>query len=139
MNGIRTVVAFIGGAITTLIIGIAVEWYRQRNRLRLAVSEQRFEAHQQAYGLWLKLLSALRNEQDTILVLNACQDWWAEKCLYLDENARQAFDTLCKDALTYSSIPKTRENSELLEKLWKRINDAGKVFVMAVKLPSLGQ
>lgn len=106
------------------------------NQLKVAALDKRLQKHQEAYSLWLKLLFSLRNPEELGKVIDECQSWWNENCLYLGEDARYAYKfayIVAGDFINISGM----STSESRERL-KDIEEAGIKLVESVNLPSLG-
>ena len=98
MNGVWMAVGgFIGATLGTMLTGYVVEWYRQKNRLRLAVIDKRLEVHQEAYTLFVKLWISTKvgSEEEASDIRDECFEWWAKNCLYLSKKTRQEFAEVC--------------------------------------------
>ena len=146
-------------AITTKVEAIRAEYSRalqlqshqdQRQRdhenrmhaMRLAAVDKRLEAHQQAYVLWRKLVASVHHSDRIGAVILECQAWWEKHCLYLDDEARQAFydayisagahGDLLQGDRTADAVRDAREN-------WQHIIGAGQVIVRGAALPPLAQ
>ena len=92
------------GAITREIeqirseFGVHMENVAQRNRLQLAAIDKRLEVHQKAYALCAELCEVVEESQNELKVSDAvykCHCWWEENCLYLNEETRQEFASVC--------------------------------------------
>ena len=58
--------------------------------MRMASIGKRLEAHQKAYALWRKLATKV-HQQGAAEIIEECQEWWPNNCLYLDKDSREAF------------------------------------------------
>jgi hypothetical protein len=108
---------------------------QRRHELSIAALDKRLEAHQKAFSLWRQLLINA-NHLDTKL-LNDCEEWRAENCLYLSPEAAFAFKNAIAAAYLHSDMkragrPEDRDN-------WKELSSAGEVIAKAVQLPGLGE
>ena len=133
MNFIGTILsAFINRSSARELENIA-----QRNRLRLAAIDRRLEAHQQAFALLWKLVDQRASEISSDHT-RKCESWWADNCLYLTEEARNAFRAVCNNLPLNVSY-----NSEgelvLPGETWARITTALMEIVEGVGLPGLGE
>jgi hypothetical protein len=112
---------------------------RTEGQLRLAVVEQRFQKHQEAHTLWLKLVSHVHSEDNTKTVME-CQKWWRENSLYLDKEARTAFIHATNAAFNHPSFlksPRDKNYRKFIEENWSDIMKAGALIESAVNLPRL--
>jgi len=69
------------------------------------------------------------------------QNWWKENSLYLDANARDAFNKAYMAAGSHPDLlkgPKDKESIKLIQKNWSTLVSAGQIIEAAVNLPSLG-
>lgn len=107
------------------------------NQLKLAALDKRLQKHQEAYTLWRRLFFDLRNEQRIGQVIDECQTWWNENCLYLSDEARSAFNRAISLAVDFRNLPRTDSNE--IREWFKLIKAAGDRIVEAVNLPSLGE
>jgi hypothetical protein len=69
---------------------LLVEDARAQHQLRMGVLGPRLKAHQEAFALWRKLYRAM-HQSNVGDVMNECQAWWEENCLYLEPAVREAF------------------------------------------------
>ena len=116
-----------------------LEMQRSEAQLRLAVIERRFQAHQEAHSLWLKLLHSVHSKDNPDAVME-CQQWWGENSLYLDPKPRVAFIRACNAAFDHPSFlqgPRDAAHTKLINENWQLITDAGSAIEAAVNLPSL--
>jgi len=85
---------------TLLGAGIAEfrHWVERKERYQVITFEKRLEAHQQAFGLCLKVSflceEALKNSseypKEFADAVSKAMEWWGNNCLYLDEDSREA-------------------------------------------------
>lgn len=119
---------------------ILLEKTSQHHQLRIAALDRRLEVHQQAYALWWKLLHAVHREENLPSdIIIECQDWWVKNSLYLDAEARQAFRAAYIAASFHRELCKPPRDIDTIKENWNIINDAGKIIVKTVELPSLGE
>jgi len=109
----------------------------QHHRLQLAALERRLEVHQQAYTLWRKLLFSVHTGSLNDVVVES-ERWWNENCLYLGENARNAFLDACHAAHLHPSFLREPRDEDAAERNWERIQAAGDALVTGAGLPPLG-
>ena len=120
-----------------------LESLKSHNQLRVAAIDKRLQAHQEAFTLWRKLVGVLWNG-DVNSVVEECQRWWDENCLYLEPEARNAF------SIAYFLAPSVRQDvggmrnhgtghTPTMEARHQEIMRAGDVLVQAVQLPGLTQ
>jgi hypothetical protein len=119
---------------------ILLEKTSQHHQLRMAALDRRLEVHQQAYALWWKLLNAVHREENPPSDITIeCQDWWVKNGLYLDAEARQAFRDAYIAASFHREFCKPPRDIDAIKENWNIINNAGKIIVKTVELPSLGE
>jgi hypothetical protein len=116
---------------------IVLEKFKTRHQLRLAALNRRLEVHQEAFTLWRKLLSSVHDEERIGSVVMECQDWWDENCLYLEPDARQAFNNCYRAAFLHRDLLKGIRNLKDINENWSRVMEAGKVIIKAVELPAI--
>lgn len=135
--------ASLGGVVVGALIAVASQSWsgvlERRHQLRLAAAERRLEAHQQAFALWRKLISAVHDEKKTFEVVAECQEWWNNNCLYLSPDAREKFRFAYVCAASHKDYVKDRNNPKLVTDNWANITDAGQAIVRGVELPTLGE
>jgi hypothetical protein len=108
----------------------------QQHQMRLAVLEERFRAHQQAYTLCRELFHAVHTERITDAVIKS-QIWWEENCLYLDADAREAFWRGIRAAGLHGELLRGRADSQLIRDNWKKMEDAQAAIERSVALPPI--
>ena len=89
--------------------------------------------------MWRKLLSSAHDEQTIGAVVNECQEWWNNNCLFLTAEAREKFQFAYICAASHKEYTRDRTNPELVTKNWKNITDAGEALVNGAALPTLGE
>ncbi len=118
------------------------EEHKATGALRLAVSEQRFKAHQEAYELWWEMFHSIHSENSTKVIVK-CQDWWVGNGLYLDAEPRRAFKVALSRANFHPQLLSMEPRSEKLvrdiKENWAYIEEVGQIIEDAVKLPSLSR
>ena len=120
---------------------LLLEMQRSEAQLRLAVVEGRFQAHQEAHSLWIKLVGNVHSD-DIGKVVMECQSWWVENSLYLDPDARKAFRSALFAANNNRDFlvgPRDAEHIKLINDNWREIMEAGAIIEAAVNLPSLAE
>jgi hypothetical protein len=119
---------------------------RERDRegrlhaMRVAAIDRRLEAHQQAYALWRRLLVHVHDREKIGEVILESQDWWEHHCLYLDEEARQAFYLAYTSAGVHGDLlraPRGPDSVAAIKANWQKIIGAGEVVVRGAALPPL--
>lgn len=116
-----------------------LEEQRTQGRLRLAVLERRFQAHQEAFTLWFRLLHSVHTSENSKAV-QECQRWWEENNLYLDSEPRAAFKQAYAAAFNHPMLlegPRSNATSEQITANWDVIVRAGPIIENAVSLPSI--
>ena len=117
-----------------------LERQRTEAQLRLAVVERRFQAHQDAHTLWLKLFQKVYVGEIGEVVME-CQEWWEKNSLYLESKTRIAFKLAYHAALNHRDLlkgPRDDDHKKIIEQNWRQIIEAGSMIEDAVNLPSLG-
>lgn len=117
---------------------LLLEGLRGKSQLRLAAAERRLEAHQQAFTLWRKLLANVHGE-DQWKVVNDCQKWWEENCLYLSPVAREAFSNAYWAVNMHPTLLKDRSNPNAAVENWDKLMKAGSKILEGAELPALGE
>lgn len=132
----------LAGAVVGAAIAASVQFVTSRSeqldRYRLAAIEKRLQAHQEAFALWIKLLSKVHSENEIGAVVMECQTWWENNCLYLEEKARKAFRTAYTCAFNHKDYLKDRSNPQLVKDNWADVVAAGEALANAVALPPVG-
>ena len=116
-----------------------LEYQRSEAQLRLAVVERRFQAHQEAHSLWIRLSQKVHSDEIGNVVIE-CQNWWDENSLYLDPNARRAFRLAYHAAFDHRDLiqgPRDEDHRKSIEDNWLAIREAGPIIEAAVNLPRL--
>jgi predicted acyl esterase len=116
---------------------ILLERLKGNQALRMAASEKRLAAHQQAFSLWRKLYFSVHRDDVWGVVLE-CQSWWDENCLYLSAEARDAFNRAYMAAGHHRELAQNRDAAEDIKKNFDVIRRAGDAIVAGAALPSLG-
>lgn len=111
----------------------------QRDRYRLAALDRRLKAHQEAFSHWCTLVANAHKRDSIGDVVNECQSWWNNNCLYLDEDARMAFRQAYICASSHKDFVEYRSNRRLVEENWARIIAAGEALTKAVALPPVAE
>ncbi len=106
------------------------------NQLKLAAIDKRLEKHQEAFTLWRNLLFSLRDEDKIATAIDESQKWWDKYCLYLNDEARSAFQTAIILAIDFRNLPRTGPDTR---EWFNKIYEAGKKIVEAVNLPPLNE
>ena len=143
-------VAFLGiiiGSIATVTVNFMVARMNKRESLRMTVADERFKAHQEAYGHWAKVTRNIHNQDELIKVLESALNWWNQKCLYLDMEAREALEKCIHDASNYELKKEISRDAvdpdekakadEEKNKAWESIHDLGRILAECVALPSV--
>ena len=121
---------------------LALKAIDNQNQMRTVVAEKRMEAHQRAYTLWLDLKSSLLDD-DLNSKIHECQEFWLENCLYLDQEARIAFNRAYREAHNHRSLYKMYLGSndpdgrQYVADAHAHVMKAGGVIEKAVGLPPL--
>jgi len=116
-----------------------LEKQRSESQLRVAVIERRFQAHQDAHTLWLKLVRHVHVGDIGEVVMEA-QEWWDKNSLYLDSEVGREFRGATMAAFHHRDLlqgPRNPENKKLVEENWHDIMKVGAMIASAVDLPTL--
>jgi hypothetical protein len=117
---------------------LLIEQFRGRSQLRLAAADKRLEAHQRAFALWRKLIANVHGEEQW-KVVNECQRWWEENCIYLSPDARQAFSDAYWAAHMHPGLLQDRSNAKAVTENWDKLMKAGNRILEGAELPALGE
>lgn len=116
-----------------------LEQASREHQLRLAALDRRLDAHQKAFTLCQKLISAMHTDK-VGGVVSECQSWWDSNCLYLDTESREAFIRAYRAAHIHESLLRelsSGQSPEKIEKNWEKIVTAGTVIAQGVALPPI--
>lgn len=117
-----------------------IETLKFRNAMRAAALEKRLAVHQEAFALWRRLYAEVHDGEIGPLV-QECQRWWSNNCLYLEPSARQAFsDAYWAAGLYRRYLNATNGDPAIVETInrnWAQIEKAGETILAAVALPGL--
>jgi hypothetical protein len=108
-------------------------------QLRGAALAERLKAHQEAYALWLKLHRHVHHSHELNAVVMECQTWWAEHCLYLAPEAREAFQDAIFAASVHQDFLGPGCDRKLAKDNWAELTKAGAAIVRGVELPDIGE
>jgi len=128
---------FLGVLFGAIITGAFQYWVSSEERkssLRMAALEKRLAVHQEAYSLWIEL----KFSQDRLKVAAHCQEWWDKNCLYLSQDAREAFRKAYFAAFSHQMLTEQRGPVEDIKKESKVIDAAGEAIVRGASLPPIG-
>lgn len=92
-----------------------------------------------AYTLWQKLVSLVYDEKQSFPVVNECQDWWFNNCLFLEEEARKAFINACTAAVGHKTVMNMHVPRAEVERNWENIMRAVELLVKGVELPPIAE
>lgn len=122
---------------------LLVERFKAGNQLRFAALDRRLQAHQEAYGLWRHLLRVAplgKDDRDAFRTANTdCNVFWEKNCLYLEPEARAAFDKAHTAAVQHHFLVNS-SRGDAADKLFQTIADmqhCGEVLIRTVQLPGL--
>ncbi|MDD2901561.1 MAG: hypothetical protein PHU44_03935 [Syntrophales bacterium] len=116
---------------------LILEEVKGKHQMRLASIDKRLAVHQEAYTLWRDLLQSVHQKDKCGDMVIKCQEWWYKNCLYLDQNARQAFYEAYHAAFHYPDLWASREDRSVLDEYWAKITNAGKAIEEGTALPSI--
>jgi hypothetical protein len=123
---------------------VLIEQLKSQNQLRLAAVDRRLQAHQEAFALWRKLNQHL-SADNLFEIIAECDRWWTHNCLYLEDDARDAFSDaywnahMCHQLERTEALQpnvRTRALQFRLDRMTK-ITEAGNRIAKAVALPGL--
>jgi len=117
---------------------VLIEELKAKHQLRMAALDRRLQVHQEAYQLWRKINTFLGTEKIEDVVFE-CNIWWGKNCLYLEPEAREAFLKAFVGAKDLEWYKTCQNASDLVSKVYKEINDAGRVIEQCVALPTLNE
>lgn len=122
---------------------LIIEEFKARHSFKMTAIEKRLQVHQEAYTLWRKLLFSL-NANNVDQVVEECQTWWNENCLFLSPESRKTFLIAVRCAFHHKDLlnvplPRNPEDQNLIKSNLDKIMEAGEIIVKSVELPSLGK
>jgi hypothetical protein len=122
------------------VYSLLVEDTRARNQLRMGALGPRLQAHQEAFALWRRLYREM-DQPNVGAVMNECQAWWEENCLYLEPGVRDAFLQAYAavgyhGALVESQDGSAESRAELRENR-RLITEFDNTLLKAIQLPPL--
>jgi hypothetical protein len=103
---------------------------------RQAAMDKRLNAHQEAYILWWGMMENLRSKERIAEVVNRCQKWWVQNCLYLTPEAREAFRKAYHAAILHPELVSNHGDKKEIQDTYNTVREAGRVLVKAVSPPS---
>lgn len=115
-----------------------VEELKARHQLRLAAVDRRLHAHQEAFTLWRKLMAVVHSDQ-VIKVVQECQTWWEQNCVYLEPKVREGFVTAYRAASDRRALLQGRAEVLLIQSNWKLITSFPSDLFQAIQLPGLSE
>jgi hypothetical protein len=129
------------GVLVGATISAGVAWIvaleARRVQIGAATSAKRLQAHQEAFAIWHQCWDVV-HEQDQDKkseTLERAQEWWLNNCLYLSDEARDAFRRMIMSASAHSGILErnlNRSREEWRKELddnWARIETTGQIIV----------
>ena len=125
----------LGGVLVGYLVSFQVSRAARQDSLRLAAIERRLTAHQQAYGLWCRLLRDLHNPDRVHGTAVECQTWWRENCLFLDPKSRRLFWEGSLDAAAFHDLKGVVDPRETFAKLRGVLG----TLAEGVALPTVGE
>lgn len=129
-------------AIVGVSVGSCITWKiftRERiDKYRFASLDAKIKAHQEAFDLCWDLPESAHNSEKDDSHLRSCQEWYRKNCLYLEPEARKAFDNAYQNAWNYKLyLEKWRktDNAEPLKTKWDEIISAIKIIESNIGKP----
>lgn len=119
---------------------LLVERFKSQQQLRYAALDKRLQAHQDAYTLWRELVQNIYSDKEGRgKIVDKCNQWWDRNCLYLESDARNAFDDACfATSLSIVGVDTDKtEAAKTMEFYDERVRRAGAIIVKSVALPGL--
>jgi hypothetical protein len=116
-----------------------LETMKSQQQLRMIAAERRIQAHQEAFALWRKLIANVYTDNIGEVAIE-CQKWWENHCLYLEPDAREAFNLAYARAPSHAMVVeggRERGNVSAVQAHWKGIMDCGQILFHSIKLPGL--
>jgi rubrerythrin len=116
------------------------EELKAKTTMRFTAVEARLAAHQEAYGMAGAMLRNLyAPEADRNDIREQLAQFWSEKCLYLDEPARSAFDAAWSAFLRHPSLLEIghRQPMEVVESNFKKLTDLMPAIASTAALPPI--
>lgn len=117
---------------------LLLENQKSKTQLSLAAIDKRLEVHQEAFILWRKLFKVVHNVEKMHQIALECMDFWEKNCLYLSEEASNAFVHAVMAAQDHEMYKETRINEDITNN-WKVISSAGLIITNSVALPSIAE
>jgi hypothetical protein len=115
-----------------------IEELKARHQLRLAAVDRRLQAHQEAFTLWRKLMSATHTDEIGTVVIE-CQAWWEQNCIYLEPTVREAFVSAYGAAHGHNALMRGRAEVKVITESWSLITGFPNILFQAVQLPTLSE
>jgi hypothetical protein len=109
----------------------------QRHDLSMAALDKRLQVHQEAFARGFDLYFKTFDEQSAEVADRHLQ-WWRENCLYLSEDAAEAFMRACVAMGMHRGLV-GKIPQEQLEENWKSIDRVWEKIAQDVKLPKIGE
>src|SRR5262249_46777437 len=90
-------------------------------------------------ALWRELIFTSGKDIEILgKVVDECQTWWNNNCLYLEPKARRAFFDAYMSAPHRPILLKSNDKSAIVDN-WEKITKAGEIIVSGVALPTIGE
>ncbi|BEP54523.1 hypothetical protein GmRootV118_17670 [Variovorax sp. V118] len=122
---------------------LVVERFKAGNQLRFAALDRRLQAHQEAYEHWRHLLRMApqgRGDRDAFRIVSTeCSIFWEKNCLYLEPEAREAFDKAHSAAVQHNFLVDSArpDAADRLIQTSDEMRQCGEVLIRTVQLPGL--
>jgi hypothetical protein len=115
----------------------------RKDRFRLAALDRRLDTHQRAFSLAIEMMSSIHLIQERTAVVEKCETFWKNYCLFLGNRSRQQFkETMNKyfllDLETKQQIKKSEELFKMAEELLKKTESLANVLAEEVNLEAMG-
>jgi len=121
------------------LIGVLIGYYisLQKNKVDrsdkyfFAALDKKIKAHQEAYNLVWDLPSAAHKYNGYDKIINSCEEWYRNNCLYLEPKSRKAFYLAYMTAWNYESqlnAWRDTQNDKKIEEEWSKIVNASVII-----------
>ena len=115
----------------------------RKDKFRLAALDKRLETHQLAFALAVEMMSSIHLIQLRPAVVEKCETFWNNNCLYLGSRSRKLFkETMNKyfllDLETRQGIAKSEELFKTQRELLVKTAELANVLAEEVNLEAMG-
>ena len=110
-----------------------IQELKARQQLRLATVGRCFQAHQEAFAFWRKLMSAWHTDQIGEEATE-CQAWWEQNRIYVEPTVREAFVSAYGAAPGHNALVRGRAEVKVVTESWLLITGFSNLLFQAVQL-----